>query len=110
MSKCSHVYRYVYLISIYKVVATTCKYCNYKQIILLAHNKTVPAFIDQFNTPTLVDDLCKVILCIQNLDLSGIYHAVGKTCLSRYDFALKLARVFGYNEDLIIPTMSSKVN
>ena len=76
----------------------------------LKQNKTVPAFIDQFNTPTLVDDLCKVILCIQNLDLSGIYHAVGKTCLSRYDFALKLARVFNYNEKLIIPTMSSKVN
>ena len=76
----------------------------------LKQNKTVSAFTDQFNTPTLVDDLCKVILCIPNLDLSGIYHAVGKTCLSRYDFALKLARVFNYNEKLIIPTMSSKVN
>jgi len=76
----------------------------------LKQNKTVPAFTDQFNTPTLVDDLCKAILCILDLDLSGIYHAVGKTCLSRYDFALKLARVFGYNEELIIPTISSKVN
>ena len=76
----------------------------------LKQNKTVSAFTDQFNTPTLVDDLCKVMLCIPNLDLSGIYHAAGKTCLSRYDFALKLARVFNYNEKLIIPTMSSKVN
>ena len=76
----------------------------------LKQNKTVPAFTDQFNTPTLVDDLCKAILCILDLDLSGIYHAVGKTCLSRYDFALKLSRVFGYNEKLIIPTMSSKVS
>jgi len=76
----------------------------------LKQNKTVPAFTDQFNTPTLVDDLCKAILCILDLDLSGIYHAVGKTCLSRYDFALKLSRVFGYNEELIIPTMSSKVS
>ena len=76
----------------------------------LKQNKTVSAFTDQFNTPTLVDDLCKVMLCIPNLDLSGIYHATGKTCLSRYDFALKLARVFNYNEKLIIPTMSSKVN
>jgi len=76
----------------------------------LKQNKTVPAFTDQFNTPTLVDDLCKAILCVLDLDLSGIYHAVGKTCLSRYDFALKLARKFNYNEKLIIPTISSKVS
>jgi dTDP-4-dehydrorhamnose reductase len=75
----------------------------------LKQNKTVPAFTDQFNTPTLVDDLCKAILHIPELDLSGIYHAVGRTCLSRYDFALKLARKFNYDEKLIIPTISSKV-
>jgi dTDP-4-dehydrorhamnose reductase len=76
----------------------------------LKQNKIVPAFTDQFNTPTLVDDLCKVILNILNFDLSGIFHAAGKTCLSRYDFALKLARKFDFNEDLIIPTPSSTVN
>ena len=76
----------------------------------LKQNKPVPAFTDQFNTPTLVDDLCKAILHIPDLDLSGIYHAAGKTCLSRYDFALKLARKFNYNEKLIVPTISSTVN
>jgi dTDP-4-dehydrorhamnose reductase len=76
----------------------------------LKQNKTTPAFTDQFNTPTLVDDLCKAILCVLKFDLSGIYHAVGKTCLSRYDFALKLSRVFNYDEKLIIPTESSTVS
>ena len=76
----------------------------------LKQNKTVPAFTDQFNTPTLIDDLCKVILNTLNLDLSGIYHAAGKTCLSRYDFALKIAKTFDYDEALIIPTLSSAVN
>ena len=76
----------------------------------LKQDKPVPAFTDQFNTPTLIDDLCKVILDILNLDLSGIYHAAGKTCLSRYDFALKLAKKFDYNEELIMPTLSSTVN
>ena len=51
-----------------------------------------------------------MILDILNLDLSGIYHAAGKTCLSRYDFALKLAKKFDYNEELIMPTLSSTVN
>ena len=76
----------------------------------LKQDKTVPAFTDQFNTPTLIDDLCKVILNTLNVDLSGIYHASGKTCLSRYDFALKLAKKFDYDEELIIPTLSSAVN
>ena len=76
----------------------------------LKQNKTTPAFTDQFNTPTLIDDLCKVMLNILNLDLSGIYHAAGKTCLSRYDFALKIAKTFDYDEALIIPTLSSAVN
>ena len=76
----------------------------------LKQNQEVPAFTDQFNTPTLVDDLSKVILEILNLDLSGIYHLAGKTCLSRYDFALKIARKFNFDGDLIIPTMSSTVN
>ncbi len=76
----------------------------------LKQNKTVPAFTDQLNTPTLVDDLCKVIINTLDHDLSGIYHAAGKTCLSRYDFALKLAKMFDYDENLIIPTDSSIVN
>ena len=76
----------------------------------LKQNKTIPAFTDQFNTPTLVDDLCKAILNILNFDLSGVYHAAGKTCLSRYDFALKLAKKFNFDEELIIPTLSSTVN
>ena len=76
----------------------------------LKQNQKVPAFTDQFNTPTLVDDLSKVILEILNLDLSGIYHLAGKTCLSRYDFSLKIARKFNFNEELVIPTMSSTVN
>lgn len=75
----------------------------------LKQNKTVPAFTDQYNTPTLVDDLCKAILHILKIDLSGVFHAVGKTCLSRYEFALKLAKKFEYDENLIIPTLSSKV-
>jgi len=76
----------------------------------LKENKSVPAFTDQFNTPTLIDDLCKVILDILNFDLSGIYHTAGKTCLSRYDFALKIAKKFDFDEELIIPTLSSTVN
>ena len=74
----------------------------------LQNNNTVSAFTDQYNTPTLVDDLSKMILEILERDLSGIYHASGKTCLNRYDFALKLAEKFGLDQKLVVPTLSAQ--
>lgn len=74
----------------------------------LKNNISVTAFTDQHNTPTLVDDLVKSILKIIDTEVSGLYHAVGKTCLSRYEFALQLADRFGLDKSLIIPTISSK--
>jgi len=69
----------------------------------LKDGKTVDPYIDQFNTPTLVDDLAKAILRIIDLGVSGLYHAAGKTCLNRYEFARSLADAFGYDKDLIKP-------
>ena len=73
----------------------------------LRENKPVTAFTDQTNTPTLVDDLCLSLIKSLKVDLSGIFHAVGKSCLTRYDFAKKLANKFSFDENLVIPTLSS---
>ncbi len=72
----------------------------------LRDNKMVDPFVDQYNTPTLVDDLAKSILRIIEMSISGLYHAVGKTCLSRYEFALRLAEQFGFDKNLIKPVIS----
>lgn len=74
----------------------------------LREKKMVDPFIDQFNTPTLVDDLAKSILKIIDMHVSGLYHAVGKTCISRYEFALHLAEKFGLDKNLIKPVTSSE--
>jgi dTDP-4-dehydrorhamnose reductase len=74
----------------------------------LRNNKTVNAFNDQNNTPTLVTDLSTCILKILDCNLFGIFHAAGKSCLSRYEFALKLAESFGFDKNLIISTQSSE--
>ncbi|MGI0009879.1 MAG: sugar nucleotide-binding protein, partial [Nitrosopumilaceae archaeon] len=74
----------------------------------LKNKKTVCAFTDQHSTPTLVDDLAKSIIKMIELGITGVHHAVGKTCLSRYEFALKLADRFGFDKSLIIPTISSE--
>jgi dTDP-4-dehydrorhamnose reductase len=67
----------------------------------LKNKKIVTAFTDQFNTPTLVDDLVQVILKIIDKNISGLYHATGKTCLNRYQFAILLAEKFSYDISLI---------
>jgi len=67
----------------------------------LKHGKSVDPFSDQFNTPTLIDDLVKVILKIIDKNISGLYHATGKTCLNRYQFAILLAKRFSYDVSLI---------
>ncbi len=69
----------------------------------LKDGKQVDPFSDQINTPTLVDDLIKVILKIMDNNISGLYHAAGKTCLNRYEFAILLAKKFSYNLTLIHP-------
>lgn len=74
----------------------------------LKENKQVDPFIDQYNSPTLVDDLSLVIIQILNNDISGLYHATGPTCVNRYDFALMLAKEFGLNSNLIKPVTSSE--
>ncbi|TSA16930.1 MAG: SDR family oxidoreductase [Nitrosopumilales archaeon] len=72
----------------------------------LRDKKMVDPFVDQYNTPTLVDDLAKSILRIIEMHVTGLYHAVGKTCLSRYEFALRIADQFGFDKNLIKPVTS----
>jgi len=65
---------------------------------------------DQFGMPTMVDDLAWGILKIVDLDKSGIYNICGSEYLSRYEFAVKLANIFGYDENLIMPIKTSDLN
>jgi len=67
----------------------------------LKENHIVDPFIDQYSTPTLVDDLAKSLLSIFEKNISGMFHATGKSCLNRYEFALVLASTFGLDKKLI---------
>ena len=75
----------------------------------LKNKKTVNAFVDQYNTPTLVDDLARSVFKIIENDLSGLFHASGNSCLNRFEFAQKLAVQFSLDKNLILPTKSSEI-
>jgi len=58
---------------------------------------------DQFNNPTLADNLSECMLEMVERNLSGILHVGGAEYLSRYDFALKVADRFGFDKANISP-------
>ena len=64
---------------------------------------------DQFNTPTLADNLAENIHKIVIKDIAGIFHLSGLSCISRLDFSKKIAKTFGYSNDLISPISSKEL-
>lgn len=58
---------------------------------------------DQIGNPTLVDDLAFAVLKIVEFDKNGLYHIAGTDIVSRYEFAVALAKKFRFDKSLIIP-------
>lgn len=69
----------------------------------LKEEKPFYAYNDTFSCPTLLADLTDAILKISLSRNSGIFHAVGSSCVTRFEFARLIAKKFGFNENLINP-------
>lgn len=65
---------------------------------------------NQWVSPTLNTSLAEMVLDVVEQRLSGVIHLSGASRVSRYDFALEIARVFGLNAGLIEPVDSSVFN
>ncbi|MDE2588325.1 MAG: sugar nucleotide-binding protein, partial [Patescibacteria group bacterium] len=65
---------------------------------------------DWYNTPTYVPDIALVTGKLIDRNCTGTYHVVGPDFVSRYDWALKIADIFGENKDLIEPVTSCTLN
>lgn len=69
----------------------------------LVEGKQCPGFTDVWFSPILVNLLGKSLLVLAETDASGVLHIGGATCLSKYEFGVKLANAFGYDPELIWP-------
>ena len=76
----------------------------------LKGGNTVQAATDLCGNPTLLDDLARSIMIAIQRDVGGIFHMAGSEWLSRFDFAIKIARTFGLNEDFIVPVTFKELN
>ncbi|HEU5347939.1 MAG TPA: SDR family oxidoreductase [Ktedonobacterales bacterium] len=56
---------------------------------------------DQFNTPTIADDLAAVLLWLAARQRTGIYHAAGPDLVGRHEWAEAIARHFALDTGLI---------
>ncbi len=65
---------------------------------------------DQWNTPTLVDDLVNLVFALAESDKRGIFNIVGKDCISKYEFAMRIAKEFDLDRSLIKPCKTSDIS
>ena len=62
----------------------------------LERGSTITGFEDVIFCPMLVNDLGDVILKVLDQQLSGTYHVTGSEAVSKFEFARRVASVFGY--------------
>jgi dTDP-4-dehydrorhamnose reductase len=71
--------------------------------------KEIAVVEDQYNTPTLADNLAEIVIEIIEKDLQGVYHSSGKERANRYVFAQQIAKTFGLKSDLIKPVKMNQM-
>lgn len=75
----------------------------------LRAGETMNAFVDQCRCPIPAWNLADVLLEIAERRMTGIYHAVCPEPSTRYDFARKVAEIFGLDASLIKPISMDQV-
>ena len=58
---------------------------------------------DQISRPTFAPDLATACVDVVETGQEGVFHATGPESMSRYEFTLELASVYGYDADLVSP-------
>jgi len=76
----------------------------------LKQKKQIKVVTDQFNNPTLADNLSILILETTERNFAGILNLAGTEYLSRYEFALRIARHFDLDKNLIQPVTTPELH
>lgn len=69
----------------------------------LRANQICNGFTDVWFCTMFVGDLADTLISMLVKGLSGVYHVNGSEALSKYDFGVKIAQQFGFDEKLIHP-------
>lgn len=69
----------------------------------LKQRKRITVVDDHYNSPTLADNLAELLLEAVENGLTGLYHIAGRERISRFKFALEIAKTFGLDSELVKP-------
>jgi len=72
--------------------------------------KVLKEIEDWYNTPTYVPDFVYVTSKLIDQKMTGIFHVVGSEYVSRYDWAISIAKIFGLDKTMIIPVSAKSLN
>lgn len=81
----------------------------YRLVQSLRNGTPVKVPVDQIGSPTYVNNLARLAVKLAHSPLSGVINVTGPDCVSRYDFALHAARVFGLDQNLIVPVTTPEL-
>ena len=70
----------------------------------LNRKKSISVITNQIISPTNTLDFCEQLFALLKANVRGVFHTAGSEGISRFDFAVKTAELFGFNPSLIRPT------
>lgn len=76
----------------------------------LSAGQRTNGFTDVWFCTMFVGDLAEILSDILDKGLAGLYHAVGSEAITKYDFGVRIARRFGFDEKLVRPVAVGESN
>lgn len=70
----------------------------------LSAGTRVRGWVDAIFSPTLASDLARILLDMTDRAVVGVYHVASADAVSKYDFGVRIAEVFGLDPALIDPS------
>ena len=73
----------------------------------LMRGETVSVVNDVYENPLFNQQCGRALWAVVKKEPAGIFHVAGKTVVNRYEFALKIAHIFGLDASLLRPVTSA---
>lgn len=75
----------------------------------LSSESKIKAITDQYSSLMFTDNLSEIIANMVSKEYNGIFNVSSFESISKYEFALKLAEIFGLDSELISPILSKEI-
>ena len=70
---------------------------------------TIELARDMYFSPIFIDDAVEAITKLVTENMNGVYNLAGPERISQYEMGLKIAKVFGLKEELLVPLSADEL-